>query len=76
MNILNIIFRTVRDYSTAIYTLPQVVRQVVLDLKDYGYDAAVEPGRSRNDRTVAVDGHHYSILRRRDWLRYDVIMID
>ena len=74
MNILNIIFRTVRDYSTAIYTLPQVVRQV--DLKDYGYDASVEPGRSRNDRTVAVNGHHYSILRRRDWLRYDVVMID
>ena len=76
MNILNIIFRTVRDYSTAIYTLPQVVKQVVLDLKDYGYNATVEPGKSRNDRTITVDGHHYSILRRRDWLRYDVIMID
>ena len=76
MNILNIIFRTVRNYSTAICTLPQVVRQVVLDLKDYGYDATVEPGNSRDYRSIRVEGHRYRILRRRDWLRYDVSMID
>lgn len=76
MNILNIIFRTVRDYSTAIYTLPQVVRQVVLNLKDYGYDPVIEPGRSRDYRTLCVAGHRYRILRHRDWLRYDVNMIE
>ena len=74
--ILNIIFRIVRNYSTRLYSLPQVCKQVIEELKAYGYTVTVTDDKHRGYRIIQVDGHHFKVIRWKDWLSYDVLAID
>lgn len=73
--ILNIIFRIVRNYSTRLYTLPQVCKQVIEELKSYGYNVTVDD-KHRGYWTLTVDEHHYKVMRWKDWTSYDVLLVD
>ena len=74
--ILNLIFRIVRNYSTKLYTLPQVCKQVVEELKSYGYQVDVVDGKHRDFRLLKVDGYMFKVLRWKDWHVYDVVAIE
>lgn len=66
------IFRFIRNFSTATYTLPRVCRETIQYLKDGGYQVEVLD-KHRDWQTIQVDQHRYKILRYPDWCRYDVI---
>lgn len=66
----------VRDFPTYTYTLPKVCKAAVEWLKSMGYDVSVTDDNHRDFRIIAVDGHHYRILRDTGWLRYDVRQVD
>ena len=74
--ILNLIFRIVRNYSTKLYTLPQVCKQVIEELKSYGYNVAVIDSKHRDFRLIEVDGHTFKVLRWKNWNTYDVVVIE
>lgn len=71
-DILLDIFRYVRDYSTATYTLPQVCRGLVQHMKDAGYQVEIVDSKHHDYRIVQVEEHRYKIVRFPEWCRYDV----
>lgn len=74
--ILNRILSILYCYTTYHDTLPAVCKDVVKEMKSYGYDVAVTDDRHRDYRLITVDGHLFRIVRERGWMRYDVILIN
>lgn len=71
-DILLEIFRFIRDYSTAAYTLPDVCRKLMKHLRAGGYTAELT-NINKDAKLVQVDGFRYRILRHDGWSTYDVI---
>ena len=71
-DILLEIFRFIRDYSTANYSLSDVCMKLLRSLRSAGHEATMT-AIDRDTRLAEVDGHRYQILRRDGWSKYDVI---
>ena len=69
------IFRFIREYSTATYSLPRVCRELMYDLRDAGYSADITDCNHRDYRILTVNDHQYRIIKYPDWSRYDVTMV-
>ena len=76
MNVIDIIFRELQNYSTRTTSLPKVTTAISQVLRDYGYTVTVLPLRHRDSKVIQVDGCSYNIIRNRDWIRYEVRQID
>lgn len=74
--LLDELYFFVRDYSTRLLSLPKVTDEAVKYMKIGGYVAEVTDATHRDYRTISVDGHHFRIVRNKDWLRYEVLPID
>jgi len=76
MNVIDIIFRELQNYSTRNTTITTVTSAVIQVLKEYGYTVTEDPDKLMGSRVIEVDGHRYRIVRNRDWLRYYVTQLD
>ena len=74
-SILDIIWKTLMDYSTLTYTLPQACRNAVDVLKTYGYEAEIF-GNKRDSRIIQIEDTQYRIVRNKGWNRFEVILIE
>ena len=71
-DILLEIFRFIRNYSTSVYTLPQVFREVVRYMKDGGYNVEIVDDKHRDYKILQVEGNSYKIIRWPDWVSFEV----
>ncbi len=72
-DILLKIFRFVRNYSTATYTMPQVFNALIQYLKDSEYQVETIDEKHNNYKILQVEGQRYKIIRWPQWSSYDVI---
>ena len=68
------IFRFIRDYSTSTYSLADVSRRCLKDLKASGYTTAKLTSLDRDTKLITISDYHFKILRRKGWSIYDVTM--
>ena len=72
----NRIFRFIMGYSIREISLPKITENLIEYIQSMGYDASIVDDKHRDYRIIEVDGHHFRIVRNKDWLRYDSKIID
>lgn len=72
----NEIHHVISDYSTAHCSLPFVCKKVIQYMKDSGSQAEIIDDKHRDYKILRVDNHRFKIVRYRNWLRYDVTIVD
>ena len=74
--LMDILWAMVIDYSTSVYSLPRVCREVLMRLSSEGYQAEVIKDGHRDSCLIKIDDQQFRIIRNSGWGKYDLVMVE